>query len=121
MSRINERDLIVSLTPAPGFYAVLADPDSDGPVEFWPLVGWALVERDHREEYDEPPKIERVVEGMIALSDMVESCEDREFAAMAGYLFLGYVHACDAPTWEKEAARQRHSYRREQAAKKAKG
>ena len=58
MSRVNERVLIVSLTPAPSFYAVMADAETDDPVEFWPLVGRALVERDRRDHSDDEPNID---------------------------------------------------------------
>src|SRR5215469_3406364 len=116
MSRMDERGLIVSLTPAPGFYAVMVKPETEEPVEFWPLVGWALVERDYREDPDGPPNIDRQVEGMIAVADVVVSCHDRNLDAETPYLFVGYDHERDSPIWEEEAARRRSQYRHKQAA-----
>jgi hypothetical protein len=98
--------LIVSMMPAPGWFAAMA-PEEEHPVEFWRLVGWALVERNYG---DDEPNIERRVEGLIATGDGVELCEDRQtLESSTTYLFLGYEDR-DSPNpadWEDEARRTR--------------
>jgi hypothetical protein len=118
MQSADRPELIISLTPAPGFYTVMVDPDTDGPVEFWPLVGWALIERDYREDPDEPPNIDRQVEGMIAIGDAVVRCQDRHLDADTPYLFVGYDNGekPDPSIWQEEATRVR-GYRRSKEAK----
>ena len=120
MSRVDEYALIVSLMPAPGFYALMVNPNTDDP-EFRPLLGWTLIEWRKREptgndEFD----IRRQIEGMIAIHGSVESCEEYtryHTGYEYGWLFLYYVHQ-DQPQrddlyyWQEEAKMARDIWRR---------
>ena len=103
--------LILSVTPAPGWRTAMASPEPDGPIEFWRLVGWALVEKDFRQDEDDEPNIERRVEGLIACGDGVYRAEDRELYTCTSWLFLGYEDRDDATpdTWVEEAKSARKS------------
>lgn len=103
--------LILSIMPAPGWRAAMASAEPDGPIEFWRLVGWALIEEDFRQDEDDEPNIERRVEGLIACGDGVCRAEDRELDTYTSWLFLGYEDRDDAipDTWVEQAQSARRS------------
>jgi hypothetical protein len=86
-------------------------------------VGWALLETDYRDDPDDPPNIERQVEGMIALTDSVESCQAPGLEAETPYLFLGYDHdeKPDPSAWQEQAEQVRRTQRRKEEAEKEAG